>query len=172
MDKQTGSSIQWGYTRAFRAALLHPRVNPHRDDAGKWISFLPASMPPGRRQEVFDALAHDVFTHPQLRSLSSCAKMALRPLALYPHRIALMFYCDGASQHLVLDALKPVARAHRRALLKSGELSVSDKFLRQWAYKSDAQTTKELEAGKHDAQTSLMMLFGLQNISPPRPPSP
>lgn len=167
MDSSIGSTFQWGYTRAFRAVVAHPR--PRCEDPGKWISFLPSAMLQSRRLEVFDALALEVLTHPHLRTSCYQGKMALHPLPLYPHRIALMFYCDGPSQDVVFEHLKPVARAHRRALLKSGELSTKDAFLGRWEYKSDMQTTQELAAGTHDAQVSLMMaLWGDSAASPPR----
>lgn len=151
------ASLEWGYTRAFRVARTRDSRPSPSAEMGKWISFLPASMPQDRRLEVFDGLASKVLADPALASRVYQAKMAMQPLAIAPDDIALMFYCEQGDKQLVLPALRRLARSHRAPLLQSGDLKARDGYLGGWAFKTDAQTREELRRGAHDAQVSLMM---------------
>ena len=156
--------LLWGFTRAFRVVARAGR-SAHQDP-GKWISFLPTAMSAAHRQKLFDDLAAEVLADPSRAQLCDSAKMACEPLWTHPDRVALMFYCDASRRQDLLARLRPVVRRHRKAWVARGELVAGDGFLGGWTFKTDAQTTAEIEAGTHPAQLARWMaLMG----EPPAP---
>lgn len=145
--------LEWGFTRAFRVA--RKVVRQDHPDPGKWIAFLPATMPAACRQELFDALATQVLALP--RAGCDLGKVALEPLWTHPDRVALMFYCDASRRADLLAALRPLARRYRKAWVARGALRPGDGFLGGWKFKTDAQTLAEMQAGTHPAQVSRQM---------------
>lgn len=138
-----------GYRGAFR--LFYQTKAPRsRKERGKWIGFLPSTLPGKTREALFDELVRNVLMDPE-SAASACdsGKLALAPLMAEPHRVALMLYCDVDKQDLLQPVVDRHAKALRRRCLKEGLLQPRDGFLSKWFYKTDAQTQKELDEGTH-----------------------
>lgn len=151
--------LLWGYRGAFRAAVVEAaRGETTPAPKGKWIAFLPASLPLAQRTALFDDLARRMLLDPDARACGCASgKMALHPIHLHPDRTALMFYGAVGQEQALLVPLRRHARAVRKTAMAQGRLAVGDGFLGGWFFKTDAETQAELDAGRHPAQQGALL---------------
>lgn len=161
--------LLWGYSQSFWHVLRNEAPpKPSVEERSKWFSFLPSDSFEVA-QASFRRLARAIVMDPQGMRLCHQAKIALSPLYQTPDRLVVVFYGVIGEQEELLALVQKHAKVERRRLLQEGVARPRDGFLSKWTFKTDAQTTMELET-KTSAVHLSQMLYLLGVDLPARKP--